>query len=173
MKRRLILLRHAKSSWDDLSIPDRDRPLNKRGRKAARTMRRFIRSKKIRPDLVCVSSARRTLQTLEALAPWDRPPAVEIEPALYEAPAQKILDLVRAIPASSRVALLIGHNPGLQDFAKLLAGDSDDALVRRLAEAFPTGALAQFEIDGDWPQIDAGSGKLTLYVTPRELGMPK
>lgn len=172
MKRKLFLLRHAKSSWDDLSIPDHDRPLNKRGRKAAAVMRHYIQSEGIRPDLVCVSSAKRTLQTLEALEPWDRPPAVEITPALYLAAPQKILELVRDIPASSRVVLLIAHNPGLQEFAKLLAGDCDDALVRHLAEAFPTGAMAKFEIDCDWPQVHEGSGRLTSLVTPRELKPP-
>ncbi len=171
MKRQLFLLRHAKSSWDDLSIPDHDRPLNKRGRKAAAVMRRYIRSEGIRPDLVRASSAKRALQTLEALEPWDRPPAVEIKPALYVASAQKILELVRDIPASSRVALLIGHNPGLQEFAMLLAG-GDDALVRRLAQNFPTGAMAKFEIDGDWSQVQEGSGQLTSLVTPRELKPP-
>ncbi len=172
MKRQLFLLRHAKSSCDDLSVPDHDRPLNKRGRKAAALMRQFIRFEGIRPDLVCASSAKRTLQTLEALEPWDRPPAVEIKPALYHAPPQKILELVRDIPDSSRVVLLIGHNPGLQEFAKLLAGRGDDALVGRLAEAFPTGAMAKFEIDCDWPQANEGSGRLTSFVTPRELNPP-
>jgi phosphohistidine phosphatase len=173
MKRQLFLLRHAKSSWDDLSIPDHDRPLNKRGRKAAAMMRRYIRSERIRPDLVWASSAKRALQTFEALEPWDRPPAVEIKPALYLAAAQKILELVRDIPASSRVALLIGHNPGLQEFALLLAGGGDDdASVRRLAQNFPTGALAKFEIDGDWSQAHEGSGQLASLVTPRELKPP-
>jgi phosphohistidine phosphatase len=172
MKRQLFLLRHAKSSWDDPSIPDHDRPLNKRGRKAAATMRQFIRSEGIRPDLVCVSSARRALQTLEALGPWDRPPSVEIEPELYLARSQKILELVHDVPPSSRVVMVIGHNPGLQDFATLLAGDSGDALVRRLTEAFPTGAMAKFKIDGDWSQVAPGSGRLTRLVTPRELTPP-
>lgn len=172
MKRQLFLLRHAKSAWDDPSIPDHDRPLNKRGRKAAAAMRQYIRSAGISPDLVWVSGARRTLQTLDALAPWRQPTKVEIKEALYLAPPEKILGLVRGLPAWSRAVLLIGHNPGLQEFGKLLAEGSDDAIARRLAETFPTGAIAQFEIDCLWSQVEGGSGKLTSFVTPRELKPP-
>lgn len=172
MKRRLFLLRHAKSSWDDLAIPDHDRPLNKRGRKAAIAMRQFIRAAKIKPDLVCVSSARRTMQTLEALAPWRRPPPVEVMDELYLASAQKIMELARGFPDSSRAVLVIGHNPGLQEFALLLASGKDDALVLRMAQAFPTGAMAQFEIDCPWSQIDEGLGQLTSFVAPRGLKSP-
>jgi phosphohistidine phosphatase len=172
MERQLFLLRHAKSSWDDMSIPDHDRPLNNRGRKAAAAMHRLFQSAGICPDLVCVSSARRTMQTLAALEPWNRPPMVEVKEALYHAPGPKILELVRDIPSAARTVLLIGHNPGLHEFAMLLAGDSDDALVRRLAEAYPTGALAQFEFSCLWSQVEMGSGKLTRFVAPRELKSP-
>jgi phosphohistidine phosphatase len=169
MKRQLFLLRHAKSAWDDLSIPDHDRPLNKRGRKAAATMRRFIRHAGISPDRVWASSARRSLQTLEALEPWDQPTRIEIKEALYHAPAQEILELTRGLPESSRSALLIGHNPGMQEFAILLGRGSEGALFRRMAEAFPTGAIAEFEVDCPWSLMKEGSGRLTNFVTPREL----
>jgi phosphohistidine phosphatase len=173
MKKQLFLLRHAKSSWDDVSIPDHDRPLSKRGRKAAAAMRRLAQSEKIDPDLIWVSSAVRTLQTLEALQPWDQPPKVEVKETLYHAPAAKILELLRNIPESAGKVLLIGHNPGLQELALLLIGGDDaaagDGLARRLADSYPTGALAQFELECSWSQIGEGSGKLTRFVTPREL----
>jgi phosphohistidine phosphatase len=173
MEKRLFLLRHAKSSWKDLSLPDHDRPLNKRGRKAAEAMRRLVRSEGISPDLIYVSSALRTMQTLDALQPWADQPEVKIEEALYLAPAPQILARLRKIPDSTRSVLLIGHNPGLQELAVLLVGGDDqmteDALARRVAEAFPTGALAEFALERSWSRIGPGSGRLTRFITPREL----
>jgi phosphohistidine phosphatase len=173
MKKQIFLLRHAKSSWDDLSIPDHDRPLSKRGRKAAATMRQLFKSEKLSPDLIYVSSAQRTLQTLELLQPWDRPPKVEVKKALYMASAPQIMELLREIPDTAHAVLLIGHNPGLQELAILLLDGDDqatkDALGRRLADAYPTGALAQFALDCSWSRIGRGAGRLTRFVVPREL----
>jgi phosphohistidine phosphatase len=173
MKKQLFLLRHAKSSWKDLSLPDHDRPLNKRGRKAASAMRRLFRSEGINPDLICASSAARTMQTLEALQPWNEQPEVKIEQALYLATAPQILERLHAIPDSTQAVLVIGHNPGLQELAVLLVGRdehlTEDALPRRLADSFPTGALAEFSLDCSWSRIGRGSGRLTRLVTPREL----
>jgi len=169
MARMIFLLRHAKSSWDDPSLPDHDRPLSKRGRKAAAAMREFLRSEKICPDLVWVSSARRTRETLEALRPFDHAPKAEVKPALYMASAQRMVELLRQAPEGARALLLIGHNPGLEELAVLLAGDgaADEPLVRRLREKFPTGALAEFNFDGPWRRLGPGAGKLTRFVAPR------
>jgi phosphohistidine phosphatase len=169
MKRRLLLLRHAKSSWDDPALADHDRPLSKRGRKAAALMRELVRSEKLNPDLVLVSSAKRTLETLAALTPWERPPDVVVDKALYHAEPPAIFGLLRDAPADARVLLVIGHNPGLQEFAILFADHSDGPLVQSLEESFPTGALAEFDIDGPWAKIRTGAGKLTRFVTPRAL----
>jgi phosphohistidine phosphatase len=170
MKKRLFLLRHAKSSWKDLSLPDHDRPLNKRGRKAAAALRRLVRSEGINPNLICVSGALRTLQTLEALQPWDEQPEVEVTDALYLAKAPQILERLRKIPDLTHAVLVIGHNPGLQELAILLTGEmAEDARARRMAEAFPTGALAEFSLDCSWSRIGRGLGRLARFVTPREL----
>jgi phosphohistidine phosphatase len=172
MKKQLFLLRHAKSSWDDLALPDHDRPLSKRGRKAAAAMRRLAQSDGLSPDRVYVSSALRTMKTLEAIEPWDDPPIVEVREDLYLAPASKILELLRGVPEAARAVLLIGHNPGLQDLAVLLmGGDGQGAkdAARRLADSYPTGALTEFELDCSWLQIGRGSGRLRRFVTPREL----
>ncbi len=113
------------------------------------------------------------MQTLERLEPWDRPPKVEVKEALYMAAAPEILEMLREIPDTARTVLLIGHNPGLQELAILLIGGQDqataDALGRRLAEAYPTGALAQFALDGSWSRIGRGRARLTRFVAPREL----
>jgi phosphohistidine phosphatase len=169
MPKQLFLLRHAKSSWDDPTLADHDRPLSKRGRKAGAALRRLFQSERINPDLVLISSALRTLQTLAALGAWEKTPKLEVAPSLYHAPAPQIIDLLRKIPDSAPAVLLIGHNPGLQDLALLLMGEQEDAQARRLKESYPTGALAEFALDGPWLQIDQGSGRLTRFVTPREL----
>ena len=96
--RQLILLRHAKSSWDDPGLPDHARPLNARGRRAAAVMAAVMRDLGLGPDLVLVSSARRTLQTLEALAPLPDSPIVEPMDDLYLATWQRMLDTLRGLP---------------------------------------------------------------------------
>lgn len=171
VKRQLLLLRHAKSSWEDPAVADHGRPLSKRGRKAGAIMRQLMQSEGINPDLVYVSSARRTLETLQSLQPWDRTPVVEVSEGLYHATPSGIFEILTNVPDGARSVLLIGHNPGLQEFAVLLAGKRDDALTQRLAVAYPTGALAVFEIDS-WTKVEPGSGRLMRFVTPRELQIP-
>ena len=172
-KRRLILLRHAKSSWDDPALPDHDRPLANRGIKAAAAIRRFMRAEKLVPDLVLVSSARRTQQTLDAVKFWDPPPAVEVKQALYLAGPEQMLELLAGVPGDVWCVLLIGHNPGMQELAVLLAKASTNPdrpkMVHRMADAFPTGALAEFTLAEPWSNIRPGTGKLVRFVCPRDL----
>ncbi|HUB16543.1 MAG TPA: histidine phosphatase family protein [Acetobacteraceae bacterium] len=166
----LLLLRHAKSSWHDSELADRDRPLNERGRRAATTMRKAMHRLGLAPDLVLVSPARRTLQTLEALEPWDETPLIEHVEALYLAAPAQLLGVLRDIPETVRSALLIGHNPGLHDLAQTLTADMPATdTSRRLEAAYPTGALAEFTIPGPWLRIGPGAGRLTRFITPREL----
>ncbi len=170
--RQLLLLRHAKSSWDDPQLSDHARPLNVRGRRAAAAMARAMRGLGLAPELVLVSSARRTLQTLAALEPWGAPPAIEPLDALYLAPAHDLLDALRDIEATVRCVLLVGHNPGLHDLAVLLAGAdsaSPDAPLRRVAEGFPSGALAEFSIDGPWRDLRGNGARLTRFLAPADL----
>src|SRR5579875_859222 len=121
--RQLLLLRHAKSSWDEPHLSDHARPLNVRGRQAASAVAGEMRRLGLAPHLVLVSSSRRTLQTLAALEPWgDPPPRVLPLDTLYLAPAADILDALRKVPETARTVLVVGHNPGLHDLALLLAG---------------------------------------------------
>lgn len=171
--RQLLLLRHAKSSWDDPQLADHARPLNARGRRAAAAMARAMRELGLAPEVVLVSSARRTLQTLEALAPLPDSPIVEPMDALYLAPWEKLLDAVHGVPETARSVLLIGHNPGLHELALALAGaaamTTRDGAARRLAEAYPTGALAEFSVATPWRFLEAGGGRLVRFLTPRDL----
>jgi len=118
----LLLLRHAKSSWEDAALPDRDRPLNKRGRRAAAAMRQAMRELGLAPDLVLVSPARRTQETLTGLQPWDDTPLVEQLETLYLATAQQLLAVLRGVHETVRSVLLIAHNPGMHELAVMLAG---------------------------------------------------
>jgi len=165
----LLLLRHAKSSWDDANQPDRDRPLNKRGRQSAALMRQTMQDLGLNPDVVLVSSARRTLETLEALEPWTDAPLIEPMDSLYLATAGQLLDAVREVAETVRSVLLIGHNPGMHDLALALCADPNTATARHLAAGFPTAALAEFTTSTPWSRIMPGGGRLVRFVTPREL----
>src|SRR5262245_29261662 len=122
---RLWLLRHAKSAWDDPELDDFARPLSPRGKKACRALARHMAERGLQPDLVLCSPATRTRQTWERLEKrltLDRPPRIpgdpltRFEPSLYMAESPILLSLVRAAPTAIRELMLIGHNPGLEDF---------------------------------------------------------
>jgi phosphohistidine phosphatase len=166
----LYLLRHAKSSWDDAGLADRDRPLAPRGRKAARRIAEHLGNPEV--AVVLCSSAVRTRQTLDAILPaLDGDPEVLVEDGLYGAMADSLLARLRAVPADVPSVLLIGHNPGIGDLALELAGRGDGAALQRLREGYPTGALATLAIpDGGWAELADGGAELTGYVVPRELG---
>ena len=169
----LLLMRHAKSSWDDPALSDHARPLNRRGRLAAEAMRRTMGDLGLAPDLVLVSSARRTLQTLEALEPWADTPLVEPMDAIYLATAPALLQVLRGVADTVRSVMLLGHNPGLHELALLLVGAHGmarmDDTLRRLAAGYPTGALAEFTVTGPWGGLGSGGERLVRFLSPREL----
>ena len=168
--RQLLLLRHAKSSWDDAKLSDHGRPLDGRGRADAGAMRQAMLGLALSPDVVLVSSARRTLQTLEALEPWEDTPLVEPMDALYLATAPELLKVLNGVAETARSVMLIGHNPGLHELAVLLTGSTrDPADARRLAEGYPTGALAEFSVPGPWRTLAAGGARLHRFLCPRDL----
>ncbi len=170
--RQLLLLRHAKSSWDDPSLPDHARPLNARGKRAAQAMATAMRDLGLSPDVVLVSSARRTLQTLEAVSPFADSPLVEPMDDLYLAPWPRLVDTLRRMPETARSVMLIGHNPGLQDLALALiggAGMAGSANARRIAEGFPTCALAEFAVASTWHDLAEGGGRLVRFLAPADL----
>ncbi|TPG58518.1 histidine phosphatase family protein [Roseomonas nepalensis] len=167
----LLLLRHAKSAWDDPALSDHARPLNARGRRAAAAMAGAMRGLGLRPQLVLVSSSRRTLQTLETLGTLEGPPRVEPMDDLYLAPWTRLLDAVREVPEEVGSVLLIAHNPGLHDLALALAGEGSDSegAPPALAEAYPTAALAEFAIEGEWRGLSPGGARLVRFLQPSDL----
>ena len=165
--RRLLLLRHAKSSWDDPSLADRDRPLAARGHKAADRMAEHLRSNAPAVDLVLCSSALRTTETLEHIGRAFGDAEMAVEDGLYGASADELLHRLRAVPNDADGVALIGHNPGIQDLATALAGGGDD--LERIRTKFPTGALAVLEFDAPWGELRIGGCRLVAFVTPKDL----
>ncbi len=152
--RELLILRHAKSSWEDPGQADFDRLLNQRGVDDGRRLGRVYAEGLPPPDRVLCSPARRTRDTLAFLIPdLVDPRHVAYEDALYLAGAETLLDWLRAAPAACRVLMLVGHNPGLTDLVNLLRGGRQPKL-----DNLPTFALAHFR--GAAPWSEWGSGEL-------------
>ena len=165
---RLLLLRHAKSSWDQPDLADHDRPLAPRGRRAAIALGEHLRGLAGRPELVVCSSAARTVETLELIRPGlPAGTSVTIDEALYAADEDELLGCVRHLPSTAACVLLIGHNPGIRDLAVMLAGHGDRTARAAIAAKFPTAALAQLAIDQPWSAVEPGAATLEAYWTPR------
>jgi phosphohistidine phosphatase len=164
--RTLYLLRHAKSSWDDPALPDRDRPLAPRGRRDARRIGKHLRRLGITPALVLCSSAVRTQETLDLLHPALAEVAVHIEEQLYGASSETLLERIHSVPDHVSSLLLIGHNPGLHDLALALA--SSGAKRKRLEAKFPTAALATLALES-WSSLSPSDAELVAYVVPKQL----
>jgi phosphohistidine phosphatase len=170
--KRLLLLRHAKSSWDDPALDDFDRPLAPRGRKAAERMGRELATRNWLPQLALVSPAARTRETWELVtAALPRSFSAAFLDTLYDAAAEDVLSEIRRTPKAVKTLIVLGHNPGLEDLARRLAGDnSEKKALQQLREKFPTAALARFDFDGKWTGLDFGGARLTHCLRPRDLG---
>jgi phosphohistidine phosphatase len=172
--RELLLLRHAKSSWNQPGVPDHERDLAPRGIAAAERMGDLLQELGLVPDRILCSTARRTVRTWElAGTRLLHPPAVTWCEALYLAAPDRILGLVRGEGVAARRLLLVGHNPGMHQLANRLTGAGAPAPRARLAEKFPTAGLARlvFAI-ASWAELAPGSGELTGFWRPRDLGGP-
>lgn len=166
--KQLFLLRHAKSSRKDSSLPDHDRPLAGRGRRAAKAMAAYLGEQQIEPALILCSSATRARQTLDGVAPGFRgSPEVRIESELYQLSASGLLARLQRIPDTVPSAMLVGHNPAMERLALDLARGGPD--LADLANKYPTGALATLEFPGVWSDLDADRGVLVGFVKPRDL----
>ena len=169
--KRLLILRHAKSSWDNTALADFDRPLAERGRRAAPVVARYLIRKGWRPDLVLCSSARRAKQTWELVAPVvEQSAEVRFERELYLVTPDRLLDRLRQLPTAVSTPMVVGHNPGLEATVRRLVGDGEAKARRRLAEKFPTAALAVIRLPiAGWAEIADGLGYLEQFATPKWL----
>ncbi|MFI1198388.1 SixA phosphatase family protein [Streptomyces sp. NPDC020883] len=170
---RLIVLRHAKSAWPE-GVPDHERPLAGRGRRDAPAVGRWLRQQHCTPDLVVCSTSRRTRETWERVAAElpttpERPagPEVVFEPRVYAASADTLLQVVRALPDRCRTALVIGHQPAVQDLVVTLAGKGDAEALAGVRGKFATSAVAVLTVPGGWGRLDAGGAVLTAFAVPR------
>lgn len=170
--KRLTLLRHAKSDWDDPVKRDFDRPLNKRGERAAMLMGQFARSKGMTFGCLIASPAVRVMETLETFfqgygetiePKWDR--------RIYLASSATLLDIVKDLPDDADAALMAGHNPGLEDLIlDLVTDDGRNPLRDEVEVKFPTASLAILEFPIDrWADAGKGGARLVQFTRPRDL----
>jgi phosphohistidine phosphatase len=166
-----LLLRHAKSSWDDSTLDDHNRPLAPRGARAADRMGRYFAASNLRPDLVLCSSARRALETLEGLRThFEDELRIETEPRIYGASPAELLELLRALDDAVRAALLIGHEPSISQLACGLIRPDGSSAIQKMERKFPTAALAEVCFDAEhWRDIELENGMLRQFVRPRDL----
>lgn len=162
MSRRLTIVRHAKSDWGDFALADHDRPLNERGLRDAPAMGIKVRERGDSPDLIVCSSALRahTTATLLAEALDYSDDAIVIEPSIYEAPMSALLEVVRQAPEDVVHLMMVGHNPGSEQFASFLLGEPVGNLV--------TCAVVDLELEAtSWKSVSGGEGKLLSYWYPK------
>lgn len=166
--KRLYLLRHAKAEEGAPTQSDADRALTGRGRRASESVGELLGARGEPIQLVLCSPSLRTRETLERVLPHLSPaPRVLFEPGLYLAGCDALLKRIRALPDSVERALLVGHNPGIAELALRLARKGPDKQRARMAEKFPTAALAIFRLSA-WGEAPEG-GRLDEFVRPREL----
>ena len=165
----LTLLRHAKSGWDDAVARDFDRPLNPRGRRAARTIGREMKALGLAFDSIVASPARRVIETLEEVASAYGPLEPRFDERIYLAATDTLLQIVRESGDAAERLLLVGHNPGLEMLAlKLTRGAG--RLRGEVEVKYPTATLAEIGFDvARWADVRDGAGSLTRFIRPRDL----
>lgn len=166
----LTLLRHAKSTWDDPVARDFDRPLNRRGRLAARAIGKEMQAQGMLFGQVIASPAVRVRETLEEVASgYGQALQPAFEQRVYLASPESLLDLVLGADEGVSSLLIVGHNPGLEGLALMLTSGEQD-LRRSLAEKYPTATLAEISLPVErWSQVVEGAGSLTRFIRPRDL----
>lgn len=168
--RRLMLARHAKSSWGDVTLSDHDRPLNSRGRRAAPLVGKELAGLDCIPDVVYSSTSARTRETWLLMEPeFGGHPRVEFLRGLYLASPRTVLATVAATPRKAGTVMVLGHNPSSHALAAYLSRTGDKGEIDRLRTKFPTGAVAVIELSADdWTKAEEG-GELLHLILPRRL----
>lgn len=165
----LYILRHAKAERDSESGEDFDRPLAERGWRDAEIVGREIRTRGFEPHAVLSSPARRAAETVEAFERGYGPIEPTFEPGIYNAPAERLMEIVSAADDSAERLMIVGHNPGFQELALLLEDGPGD-YADRLADGLPTAGFVAMEIDvAHWNELSERSGRITAVIVPKEL----
>ena len=173
--RRLLLFRHAKSSWASPGLKDFERPLAPRGVKAAGRMGQYMKDSGLVPDLVLCSSAARTRQTLDlTLGAMRATPETRFEDRLYSDGPETVVELLKTAPDNRASVMVVGHNPAIAECALLLAVPGAAGLRTAISSKFPTAGLAvlDFPVD-EWAGVEAGTAELKSFVKPRALAQAR
>ena len=168
-----MLLRHAKSSWDDRTLSDFDRPLNDRGRQAAPLIGGHLCAIGLIPDQILCSTAVRTRETCDLVNkafPAETATAIAYDDRLYHASSSEMLEVIKDAPAAVDRLLVIGHNPGIQILATSFAGDATTEDAAHLNEKYPTAALTVFDVpNSGWRDLNFEDARLRSFTTPKRL----
>ncbi len=169
MNRELLILRHAKSAWDTDAATDFDRPLAKRGQKAAPRVGRFLLEQGLIPDYLVSSPARRAKQTVTLVCEQlDISPAqINWDDRIYGAWTASLVDVLKECPGDAKRVLIAGHNPGLETLLQYLS--KHRIPFPHDGKYLPTAAVAHLEIFSDWDQLDSGAGNLLSITRSRDL----
>lgn len=163
MSRTLLLVRHAKSSWDDPDLADRDRPLNKRGTRDAAAMAQRVAQRPDRPERIITSPALRARRTAEAMAAaLDlAPESLVVDARIYEAAAAELLEVICSLDDRHAHVMLVGHHPGVTDTVNALTGAN--------IEKVPTCGVAEVRVNvGSWAESREGGATLIALDVPKD-----
>lgn len=168
---RLFLLRHAKSDWGEEGLRDFDRPLNTRGKSAARLMGRYLQDNGHFPNRILCSTSQRTRETLTRILPYQPQEAqIHLLSDIYDQGDLSYTSVIRRHGGRAQQLMIIGHNPATEQTAIELAGTGAPKAMADLRIKYPTGALAVFDFDiADWAELQTGTGHLDRFIKPRDL----
>ena len=166
----LTLLRHAKSTWDDPVARDFDRPLNRRGRRAAQTIGREMRGQGLEFDQVIASPAVRVMETLDEVSHgYGRDLKPAFDKRVYLASVESLIDIIHEADGGTERLLIVGHNPGMEGLALSLSGE-ENSLRAELALKYPTATLAEIALPVEhWSDVREAVGTLVRFIRPRDL----
>lgn len=163
-------MRHAKSSWNSDDVTDHARPLSGRGREAAPKMGSWLKKAGLKPETLLCSTALRVQETVSLIRPF-LPKAMTVaeHKRLYMALPREILSEIGKVPDQTGTLMVLGHNPGIGSLAHWVAGQGDKQDMARLAEKFPTAAVAVVDFDVEaWRDVDGEGGTLRHFMTPKD-----
>ena len=169
--KQLAILRHAKSDWGNPGQTDFERPLNKRGRKAAKKVGRELKRRGLAFDQIVCSPATRAKETVERFENgYESLPPVSFEPKLYMCSTGTLIDIICGLPDDRQIVMIVGHNPGFHDIVLRMTRADGNGMRDKVGANYPTGAFALIDFPVDrWADVEPGSGEIREVIFPREL----
>jgi len=169
--KQLAIFRHAKSDWGNPGQTDFERPLNKRGRKAAKKVGRVLREQGFACDQIVCSPATRAKETVERFEKgYESLPALSFEPRLYMCSTGTLIEVINALPDEAQTVMIVGHNPGFHDIVLRMTKSDGNGYREKVGANYPTGAFALIHFPVEcWADVDPSSGEIRQVIFPREL----